>query len=250
MTRPQTRSQTSESAQQIIYELFKSRIADGGYPIGELLPTEKQLCEELATSRYALREAMARLEAEGLIQRRRGSGSTVLRRLPLAIHRSGVHSREDLLNYASATSMQWNPGELIRTDSKLARRLGCDEAREWQYMNGIRLDEDSEPLALVHVYLDAELAPLPEPGQLGRKPIYQWLEKEHGLRPYAVSQDIRATRLGARQAGELRDVAEAPVLEVIRRYFDSSGAIILISQSIYRSRDFVLNNLFYLGQEP
>ncbi len=82
------KKQVSESTQQTLYELFKSRIADGDYPVGELLPTEKQLCEKLSTSRYALREAMARLEADGLIQRKRGSGSTVLRRLPLAVSRS------------------------------------------------------------------------------------------------------------------------------------------------------------------
>ncbi len=244
-----TKQQTSESNQQILYELFKSRIAEGEYQVGEFLPTEKQLCEKLQTSRYALREAMAKLEADGLIQRKRGSGSTVLRRLPLAISRSGIASREDLLNYASSTSMQWNPGEIIRTDGKLARRLGCDEARQWQYMNGLRLDEDGEPLALVNVYVDTEQAALPSPRELGRKPIYQWLENEYGLRPHAVSQDIRATRLTARQAEELRDAAEAPVLEVIRRYFDADGAIFLISQSIYRSRDFVLNHLFYLGHE-
>ena len=243
------KKQISESTQQTLYELFKSRIADGDYPVGELLPTEKQLCAKLSTSRYALREAMARLEADGLIQRKRGSGSTVLRRLPLAVSRSGVASREDLLNYASSTSMRWNPGELIRTDGKLARRLGCDEARQWHYMGGLRLDEEGEPLALVNVYVDTEQAALPEPRKLGRKPIYQWLEREYGLRPHAVSQDIRATRLTARQAEELRDVAETPVLEVIRRYFDADGRVFLISQSTYRSRDFVLNTLFYLGEE-
>ena len=243
------KQKTSESTHEMLYQLFKSRIAEGDYPVGDLLPTEKQLCAELATSRYSLREAMARLEADGLIQRKRGSGSTVLRRLPLAISRSGVTSREDLLNYASSTSMRWNPVELIRTDGNLARRLGCDEARQWQYMNGLRLEEDGEPLALVNVYVDTEQAALPKPKELGRKPIYQWLEKEYGLRPHAVSQDIRATRLTARQAEELRDGAEAPVLEVIRRYFDADGAIFLISQSIYRSRDFVLNHLFYLGHE-
>ncbi len=241
--------QVNESTQCKLYDLFRSRIADGYYPVRELLPTEKQLCEELGASRYALREAMARLESEGMIKRRRGSGSTVLRRLPSAISRSGVASREDLLNYASTTSMQWNSGELIRTDGKLARRLGCDEARQWQSMSGLRLDEDDEPLALVNVYVDAEYAALPEPKKLGRKPIYQWLESAHGLRPHAVSQDIRATRLAARQAEELRDVAEASALEVIRRYFDADGAIFLISQSIYRSQDFVLNHVFYLGDE-
>ena len=48
--------------------------------------------------------------------------------------------------------------------------------------------------------------------------------------------------------GPPRPVAsEAPALEVIRRYFDAEGAIYLISQSVYRSRDFVLNHRFFLG---
>ncbi|MEQ8263995.1 GntR family transcriptional regulator [Pseudohaliea sp.] len=238
---------TSGPAQGELYDLLKTRIADGDYAVGQLLPTEKALCSEFGASRYALREAMARLEADGLVRRRRGSGSTVLRRLPLATLQSGVTSREDLLNYASATFMKWGCRDLVRTDGKLARRLGCDEARQWQFMTGVRHEEDGEPLALVSVYVDTERANLPEVKALGRKPVYQWLEKEHGLKPHAVSQDIRATRLTARQAEGLRDVAEAPALEVIRRYFDAEGVIYLISQSIYRSRDFVLNHRFFLG---
>lgn len=238
---------TTESAQDKLYDLLRTRIAEGDYAVGQLLPTEKALCAELGASRYALREAMARLEADGLVRRRRGSGSTVLRRLPLATFQSGVTSREDLLNYASATFMKWGGRDLVRTDGKLARRLGCDEARQWQFMAGVRHEEDGEPLALVSVYIDTERATLPEAKVLGRKPVYQWLEREYALQPHAVSQDIRATRLTARQAEQLRDVAEAPALEVIRRYFDSEGAIYLISQSIYRSRDFVLNHRFFLG---
>ncbi|KGE04521.1 Transcriptional regulator, GntR family [Pseudohaliea rubra DSM 19751] len=234
----------------MLYQALRARIAEGHYGVGKLLPTEKALCAELGASRYALREAMARLEADGLVRRRRGSGSTVLRRLPLAIFQSGVSSREDLLNYASATFMAWGHRDIVRTDGKLARRLGCDEARQWQFMRGVRFEEDGEPLALVAVYIDTERATLPEAEVLGRSPVYQWLEKEHGLEPHAVSQDIRATRLAVKQAEELRDVPEAPVLEVIRRYFDANGAIYLISQSIYRSRDFVLNHRFLLGGAP
>ncbi|EED36104.1 hypothetical protein NOR51B_2052 [Luminiphilus syltensis NOR5-1B] len=241
--------QTAESNQEQLYRLFRSQIADGTWAVGGMLPTEKQLCTTLGTSRYALREAMARLETDGLIKRRRGSGSTVLRRLPLAMSRSGVASREDLLNYASSTSMQWSPGQLISTDGKLARLLGCDEGRQWHHMNGLRLDEENDPLALVNVYVDTERASLPEPGALGRKPIYQWLEAERGLKSEAVSQDIRASRLTAKQAEILHDVADMPVIEVIRRYFDAEGGIFLISQSVYRSRDFVLNHLFHLGSE-
>lgn len=44
---------------------------------GEKLPTEKELCASFAVSRTALREALRRLHARGLIQVRKGSGMYV-----------------------------------------------------------------------------------------------------------------------------------------------------------------------------
>lgn len=233
-------------AYQPLYDLLRERITAGAYPVGDLLPTEESLCRDLDASRYAVREALARLETEGLIQRRRGSGSRVLRRLPLPTYRSGLSSREDLLNYASATHMVWQDRDLLRADGKLARRLGCDENREWQRMRGIRHDEDGDPLALVEAFVDVSLATIPDDADFGRAPVYQWLAKHRALRCRAVSQDIRATRLSPRQAEQLHESVESPVLEVIRRYFDDSDRIYLISRNLYRGRDFVLSHRFQL----
>lgn len=232
-----------------LYDLLKSQITEGEFPVGTQIPTEEQLCKDHNVSRYALREALSRLETDGLIRRRRGSGSTVVRRMPLSTFRQGVASREDLLNYAFSTRMEWESQDMIRTDGNLARLLGCDEMREWQRMMGIRLGDDNQPLALVEVYVDAERATIPEKTDFGPSPIYQWLETNHDLTPFAVSQDIRATRLTQRQAEQLKDVPDACVLEVIRRYFDDNSAIYLISRSTYRSRDFVLNHRFQLKPE-
>jgi len=41
---------------------------------GTRLPTEKELCTQFAVSRTALREALRRLSARGLIDIRKGSG--------------------------------------------------------------------------------------------------------------------------------------------------------------------------------
>lgn len=52
-------------------------ILSGSYEPGDKLPTEQELCDLLGVSRSSVREAMRVLEAEGLINVRRGSGSYV-----------------------------------------------------------------------------------------------------------------------------------------------------------------------------
>lgn len=57
---------------------LRRRILDGVYAVGTRLPAERRLSETLGISRLTLRAAVARLQAEGLVQPRQGSGVTVL----------------------------------------------------------------------------------------------------------------------------------------------------------------------------
>jgi DNA-binding FadR family transcriptional regulator len=54
--------------------VLSRRIIDGVYKEGEKLPTERQLSEEFGVNRHAIREAIKRIEALGLVQIRHGSG--------------------------------------------------------------------------------------------------------------------------------------------------------------------------------
>src|SRR3954447_25848911 len=62
-----------------IVAVFQARITSGLYPLGSLLPTEAELCAEFDVSRYTVRETLRRLMALGLISRRQGSGTMVVR---------------------------------------------------------------------------------------------------------------------------------------------------------------------------
>ena len=53
--------------QQVANELIDS-IGGGIYPIGALLPTEMELCEQYQISRSTVREALKSLEVQGLVQ--------------------------------------------------------------------------------------------------------------------------------------------------------------------------------------
>ncbi|MFY7926392.1 MAG: FadR/GntR family transcriptional regulator [Aquidulcibacter sp.] len=63
-----------------LYELILARIVKGEFAEGERLPSEVRLCEEFGVSRPVVREALSRLQADGLVVSRQGSGSYVMRR--------------------------------------------------------------------------------------------------------------------------------------------------------------------------
>lgn len=65
------------------------RIRSGAFAPGERLPTEARLSEEFEVSRAVVREAIARLKAEGLVESRQGAGAFVARRLGAGVFRMG-----------------------------------------------------------------------------------------------------------------------------------------------------------------
>lgn len=61
-----------------VYGRILSSIASGAFPTGSKLPSEKLLGERYGVSRPVIRDALSRLQRDGLIESRKGSGSYVL----------------------------------------------------------------------------------------------------------------------------------------------------------------------------
>ena len=51
----------------IIYKQLRSKILNGSFRPGEMLPSENNLCSEFHASRETVRKGLKELEAEGLI---------------------------------------------------------------------------------------------------------------------------------------------------------------------------------------
>ena len=68
---------TTMTLSQKIERNIERAIREKKLPIGSKLPSERELCEVFAVSRTALREALRRLSARGLIEIRKGSGMVV-----------------------------------------------------------------------------------------------------------------------------------------------------------------------------
>lgn len=62
-----------------VADQLESLITQGKVPVGKKLPTENSLCDSFGVSRTVIREAITHLKSLGLVETRRGVGTTVLR---------------------------------------------------------------------------------------------------------------------------------------------------------------------------
>lgn len=69
--------------QKKIYSLLRDRIVGGQYPAGSKLPVEKEFCRLLGVARITLREALACLESEALVERIPRIGTFVRKHRPV-----------------------------------------------------------------------------------------------------------------------------------------------------------------------
>lgn len=67
----------ASSLRDRVLEVLEQRILDGSFAAGGRLPTELELVKQLGVSRTVVRDALRVLEARGLIEIRRGSGTRV-----------------------------------------------------------------------------------------------------------------------------------------------------------------------------
>ncbi len=99
---------------------------------GERLPSEPKLAKKLGVSRATLREAMRIFETQGLIRRRQGVGTFVVR--PAHVIESGLEVLESIESLAKRFGLQVTMGELKveqrQATEKEIEVLELDEARQ------------------------------------------------------------------------------------------------------------------------
>lgn len=222
---------------QSIADELRLAIANGELPPGAPFPTEADLMRRHAVSRFTVREALRRLEAEGLIARRRGSG-TIVEARP-GVFRRDLSNLDEILQYDAATRFDFPPLTLRPLNRDEARALGRAACERWHVAAGRRLlIATGEPIALVSAFVaepfGAEVARLTPRGG----PIFQQLAQMLG-RPIArVTQEIRAIAATTAQAEALGLARRAPCLLIVRGFHLAGGETLEYSLSVHPAERF------------
>nr|WP_272213248.1 GntR family transcriptional regulator [Marinicella sp. W31]MDC2879197.1 GntR family transcriptional regulator [Marinicella sp. W31] len=91
-------TQTAARNGTLVYkvsEALRKSILDGAYLPGEKLPSEAQLTQEHGVSRTVVREAVAALRSDGLVEPRQGAGVFVLDPISFAFKRTNPMVDQD-----------------------------------------------------------------------------------------------------------------------------------------------------------
>jgi DNA-binding GntR family transcriptional regulator len=207
-------------------------IAAGDFGEGAQLPTENTLCDRYGVSRFTVREALRRLQAEGLIRRRRGSG-TVVDTGGRAL-RQPLSDVAELLQYAAVSEFIFTVHGAIALGETQALELGLPVGSRWIHLSGTRVaGPGGAPLALTDVLIHTDLQPHVAGLKHGNVTLFEQLSRAAGFRITRIEQDIRAVAAGSREAVALGVPRRSPILRIVRHYRDQAGRSVEISISAH-----------------
>jgi GntR family transcriptional regulator len=213
---------------------LKDRIRDGGFPDGRI-PPETELAADLGVSRTTVRDALSRLEHEGVVVRRQGSGTYVNRPvLQIRSRLEEIWSYERMLeDHGYTPTVVVLAMETSAATPDDAAALGVEPGAPLLVVEKLFL-EDDRPAVLTHNRIPQCLvADAPEPAA-GRAPIYEFLEEHCGRRLSYYLSDIVPAALSGRVADALEATPGTPALCFEETGYDASGSPILRATSWFR----------------
>ena len=203
-------------------------------------PTESALCKKHGVSRFTVREALRVLQDEGLIARKRGSGTTV--RPPSArggtLHQP-LSNVGELLQYARDSKITFSEGTCGPVPGEVAEQIGKDLAGKWRCFRGVRMTDCSTlPIAVTDAYFHERLGDAVDSFVLDTGTLFAQIEKATGLTVGNVDQEIQAVA-ATRDIAELLQIEEGePTLRIIRCYLDPEDVPFEISVSYHPGSRF------------
>jgi DNA-binding GntR family transcriptional regulator len=214
-------------------DLLRTDILEGRFTESDSFPTESELCEQHSVSRFTVREALRRLQTEGLIRRRRGSGTVIQ---PAAARAGALHQPlsnvGEILQYARDTRFTFTDRGISRLPRSHAEQIGIEPDSEWCHFRGLRTKPgDERPIAVTDAYIHHDLSEAAKKIETEKSTIFKQLEEHSGVSVASVTQDIQAVAASADIAQQLKVPRRSPCLRIMRCYIDATGRIFEISVS-------------------
>lgn len=220
-----------------IAQQLQADINSDAIPAGSRLENEIDLSERLGVSRPTIRQAIKVLVDQGLLVRRRGVGTIVVRRFvkrPVAL--TSLYDDLAAAGRKPATtvlSMRVRP-----CPEEVAARLSFSLDTPVVIIERLRL-ADGEPIALLRNYLPSDLLDL-DSAQLASSGLYEIL-RAHGISPAVAEQSVSARIATAREAKLLEVPARSAVLTMTRVAFADSGRPIEYGCHLYPAGRYILH---------
>jgi len=219
-------------AYQRIQLAIRKRIDSGHLRPGDPVSSERDLAKLHAVSLMTARHALASLEREGVVERRRGVGTFVS---SPKIHFNKLMSYTEQMAARSLTAAsRILYAKTIDNEPDPAARLSLAPTKSLIKLERLRHAAD-EPFALETCYLSADDFPGLLEAQLSRDSLFATLERNYDVRLGYADEEIDATAADPRTAELLNVPRRDPLLRIRQVIYSTRGKAIIYVLGIYRS---------------
>jgi GntR family transcriptional regulator len=216
-----------------IAQELKSDIESGVYADGDHFPSESALQEHYGVSRVTIRTALALLHEEGLIERRRGSGTVV---------RSHVHHKvlSNIVDFhCEARMMGRKPGSRVLSiaprKSRIRERIVFDLAPDEMVIELCRLRLlDGVPVVLQTSSHPCYLLEAVSAKDLRDRSLYDFFRREKGIIIGEAEQIIEPYSIEHQEAELLQIPDGTAVMKAHRLTRDSKGRPLELATNLIR----------------
>jgi GntR family transcriptional regulator len=215
-----------------IQHALRQRIEAKELKPGDAVNSERELAKIHGVSLMTARHALAGLEQEGIVERRRGAGTFVA---PPRIHFNKLMSYTEQMSSRGLTpSSKVIVAKFVEGEPEIAARLGLPPASRLLKIERLRHTAD-EPFALEICYFPADEFSKLAKAPLGRTSLFATLEHDFKVRLAYADEEVDATIAEGSVAQLLRVRPGAPLLRMRQVIFSTSTKPVIYVIGFYRS---------------
>jgi GntR family transcriptional regulator len=219
-------------AYQRIQGSLRKRIDAGDLRTGDAVPSERDLAKIHSVSLMTARHALASLEREGVVERRRGIGTFVS---APKIHFNKLMSYTEQMASRSMTAVSKVLfAKIIDDEQEANARLSLSPKSGVIKLERLR-HAAGEPFALETCYLSAAQFPGLLSTPLQRESLFGILERDYKVEIGYSDEEVDATAADPRTADLLDVPRREPVLRIRQVIFSTNGKAVLYVLGFYRS---------------
>ncbi|RDI56019.1 GntR family transcriptional regulator [Nocardia mexicana] len=210
----------AERARQVA-DVLRQQITAGRFVDG-MLPDERSLGNQFGASRNAVREALALLVREGVITRRPGVGTTVVR--PKYGHGLDrlVGLAETMIGYGTVTNEIRVAETVAELPAPIAERLQVAAETGGVYLERLRWLQGT-PLSLDATYLPSDIGPAVLSGDVAGRDVFTLIEATTGHLLGRAEVTVHAITADSDTAALLQVPCGAPLFALERLTYLADG---------------------------
>jgi GntR family transcriptional regulator len=206
--------------------------------VGDAIPSERQLTQELGVSRLTVRAALDDLVREGLLVRRHGSG-TFVSEPKIAQELTMTSFTEDMERRGMVAGSRTLGLRITPAGAHLGRLLHVSPSEPVLIISRLRL-ADRETMAIETLHVRESLVPGLAAPELERQSFYEILEERFGIVIVGGHQTIEPTVTNEEESAARGVPLHSPAFLFERTTQSASGEIVEYVRSIYRGDRYKL----------